>query len=118
MTTSITSIRGAPDSTTILYLGRSASGDHSALYEIGFLGGPPRPIVPALTGGDISRLDGLKIAVFQMVGGVVKLVVVRLDGTPLKRWFRVRPGGGRKDAALGAGRPIDRVHRLGTNWVQ
>ncbi len=84
--------RWAPDSTTILYLGRSASGDHSALYEIPFLGGPPRPIVPALTGGDISRLDGQKIAVFQKVGGVVKLVVVRRDGTPLNEVVPRTPG--------------------------
>ena len=120
MTTSIASTaRWAPDSTTILYLGRSASGDRSALYEISFIAGPSRPIAPALTGGDISPLDGQKIAVFQTAGAIVKLVVIRRDGDPCKRGgSRVRQGRRAERTPRWApdGRNRLRHHRTRDDW--
>ncbi|HEY1304023.1 MAG TPA: LpqB family beta-propeller domain-containing protein [Vicinamibacterales bacterium] len=72
--------RWAPDSSAVIYYTRSNGPDASGmLWEIPALGGPPRPIVAALGGGDISH-DGRRIAVFQAVNGSVELAVVSRDG--------------------------------------
>ena len=73
--------RWAPDSSALIYYTRSDEPDASGtLWEIPALGGPARPIVPALGGGDISH-DGRRIAVFQAIDGRVELALVSRDGT-------------------------------------
>jgi serine/threonine protein kinase/Tol biopolymer transport system component len=72
--------RWAPDSSTLIYCTCAAgSGDERALWEISALGGPPRRVIAAIGGGDISH-DGQRIAVFQSAGEHVELVVAARDG--------------------------------------
>ena len=76
--------RWAPDSSTLIYYTRpSTASDEGALWEVGALGGPPRRLVSAIGGGDISH-DGRWIAVFQSVGQHVELVVAARDGSGKK----------------------------------
>jgi Tol biopolymer transport system component len=73
--------RWAPDSSTLIYYTRPATAsDEGALWEVGALGGPPRRLVSAIGGGDISH-DGRWIAVFQSAGQHVELVVAARDGS-------------------------------------
>jgi serine/threonine-protein kinase len=75
--------RWAPDSSVLIFYTPSATpGEHGTLWEISALGGSPRPIGPALGGGDISH-DGRRIAVVRFEGGAPQLVIATRDGTPI-----------------------------------
>src|SRR6266550_2178158 len=57
--------RWSPDSGSLIYFSPGpASSQQGAIFEIPALGGPPRRIAAALSGGDISH-DGQHIAAFQ-----------------------------------------------------
>jgi Tol biopolymer transport system component len=74
--------RWASDSSTLLYYTRASTAvEEGALWEVSALGGPPRRLVSAIGGGDMSH-DGRRIAVFQPAGQHVDLVVVGRDGSP------------------------------------
>ena len=73
--------RWAPDSSSLIYFVPSAtSGEHGTIWEIGALGGEPRRLATALSGGDISH-DGRRIALFRIEGAQIALVVVTRDGS-------------------------------------
>jgi Tol biopolymer transport system component len=73
--------RWAPDSSALIYFVPSATpGEHGAIWEIAALGGEPRRLASALTGGDISH-DGRRIALFRFEGAQIALVVMTRDGT-------------------------------------
>ena len=58
--------RWAPDSSSLLYYSASPTpGEEGAIWEISALGGAPRRLAAALSGGDISR-DGRRVAIFQV----------------------------------------------------
>ena len=57
--------RWAPDSSALIYYVPSATpGEHGTIWEIPALGGEPRRVASALSGGDISH-DGRRIALFR-----------------------------------------------------
>ena len=73
--------RWAPDSSSLIYYVPSAtSGEHGTIWEIAALGGEPRRVASALSGGDISH-DGRRIALFRIEGEQIALVVVARDGS-------------------------------------
>ena len=57
------------------------TGEHGTIWEIAALGGEPRRVASALSGGDISH-DGRRIALFRFEGTRIALVVVDA------RWVR------------------------------
>ena len=72
--------RWTPDSSALIYSTRAAgAGDERALCEVSALGGPPRRVIGAIGGGDVSH-DGKRIALFQSAGEHVELVVATRDG--------------------------------------
>ena len=73
--------RWAPDSSSLIYFVPSATpGEHGTIWEIAALGGEPRRLATALSGGDISH-DGRRIALFRFEGTQIALVVVTRDGS-------------------------------------
>jgi serine/threonine protein kinase len=73
--------RWVPDSSTLIYFTRPRSSDNEgSIWQISALGGPPRRIASALSGGDISR-DGRCVAVFQDGTDTIDLVTVSRDGS-------------------------------------
>jgi eukaryotic-like serine/threonine-protein kinase len=73
--------RWTPDSSALIYYSPPESaGDEGALWEVSALGGPPRPIVGALGGGDVSH-DGRRIALLRAHEGRVVLMSVARDGS-------------------------------------
>jgi serine/threonine protein kinase len=73
--------RWAPDSSTLIYYTpRATHGGDGTIWEIGALGGWPRRIVSAVSGGDISH-DGSRIALFQPREQELALVTVARDGS-------------------------------------
>ena len=73
--------RWVPDSSALIYYVPSATpGEHGAIWEVGALGGEPRRIASALSGGDISH-DGRRIALFRFEKTQIALVVVNRDGS-------------------------------------
>ncbi|MGQ0733428.1 MAG: LpqB family beta-propeller domain-containing protein [Acidobacteriota bacterium] len=73
--------RWAPDSNALVYYTPSRGPDEEGtLWEIAALGGTPRPIARALTGGDVSP-DGRRAVVFQHRDDQVALVAVARDGS-------------------------------------
>jgi eukaryotic-like serine/threonine-protein kinase len=73
--------RWAPDSTSLIYFVPSATpGEHGTIWEIAALGGEPRRVATALSGGDLSH-DGRRIALFRFEGAQIALVVVTRDGS-------------------------------------
>ena len=70
-----------PDSSALIYYVPSATpGEHGAIWEVAALGGEPRRIASALSGGDISH-DGRRIALFRFEETQIALVVVNRDGS-------------------------------------
>ena len=56
--------RWAPDSSSLIYFVPSVTpGEHGTIWEIAALGGEPRRLAPALSGGDLSH-DGKRVALF------------------------------------------------------
>jgi Tol biopolymer transport system component len=73
--------RWAPDSSALIYFSPSAQPDEQGtIWEISALGGQPRRIASASSGGDISH-DGRRIAAFQEQGGRTELVALARDGS-------------------------------------
>jgi serine/threonine protein kinase len=73
--------RWAPDSSTLIFHRPSETpGGEGTLWEVSALGGLPRPIVGALSGGDISH-DGSRIALLRAHQGQVVLTTVARDGS-------------------------------------
>ena len=73
--------RWVPDSSALIYYVPSATpGEHGAIWEVAALGGEPRRIASALSGGDISH-DGRRIALFRFEETQIALVVVNRDGS-------------------------------------
>jgi serine/threonine protein kinase/WD40 repeat protein len=73
--------RWAPDSTTLIYYSPPpVESDDGVIWEIGALGGWPRKIVTAAGPGDISH-DGRRIALLQVEGDQLALVVAARDGS-------------------------------------
>jgi len=73
--------RWAPDSSTLIYFTPAAAGaDAGTIWEIGALGGWPRRIVAAVSGGDISH-DGRHLACLQVADDHLELVVSGRDGS-------------------------------------
>ena len=73
--------RWAPDSSSLIYYVPSATpGEHGTIWEIGALGGEPRRVASALSGGDISH-DGRRIALFRFEDTRIALVLVTRDGS-------------------------------------
>ena len=73
--------RWAPDSSSLIYyVPSTTSGEHGTIFEISALGGEPRRVASALSGGDISH-DGRRIALFRSEGAQIALVVVARDGS-------------------------------------
>ena len=73
--------RWAPDSSSLIYYVPSATpGEHGTIWEIAALGGEPRRVASALSGGDISH-DGRRIALFRFEDTRIALVLVTRDGS-------------------------------------
>jgi Tol biopolymer transport system component len=73
--------RWTPDSSALIYFVPSATpGEHGTIWEIAALGGEPRRLATALSGGDISH-DGRRIALFRFEGTQIALVLVTRDGS-------------------------------------
>lgn len=76
--------RWSPDSSSVVYYSPSATlGQQGIISEISALGGSPRRVTSALSGGDISH-DGLRLAAFQLLAGHSELVVTARDGSGAK----------------------------------
>jgi eukaryotic-like serine/threonine-protein kinase len=73
------------DSAAIVYFTASAGGaGEGTLWEVPALGGPPRRIVTATSGGDLSH-DGKRLAVFQLDAGRTVLSIITRDGSSATR---------------------------------
>ena len=73
------------DSAAIVYFIASADGaGEGTLWEVPALGGPPRRIVTATSGGDLSH-DGKRLAVFQLDAGRTVLSIIMRDGSSATR---------------------------------
>ena len=73
--------RWAPDSSSLIYYTPSDDpGGEGTLWEVSALGGLPRPIIGAASGGDISH-DGRRIALLRGDEGRVVLTTVARDGS-------------------------------------
>jgi eukaryotic-like serine/threonine-protein kinase len=73
--------RWSPDSASLIYFSPSSEPDgQGKIWEVPALGGPSRPLVTSLGGGDISH-DGHHIAYFRSHGGQVELAVADRDGS-------------------------------------
>ena len=84
--------RWAPDSSSLIYFVPSTTpGEHGTIWEISALGGEPRRVASALSGGDISH-DGRRIALFRIEGEQIALVVVARDGSAADQLRPMPPG--------------------------
>jgi Tol biopolymer transport system component len=73
--------RWAPESNTLIYYTPGASRlEEGTIFEIGALGGWPRPITAALGGADISH-DGERLALLRAAGNQLTLTTVTRDGS-------------------------------------
>ena len=76
--------RWSPDSNFLIYYAASGNaGQVGTLWEIPALGGTPRHLASASSGGDISH-DGLRVAFFEARQGVIRLVIVGRNGEGTK----------------------------------
>jgi serine/threonine protein kinase/WD40 repeat protein len=83
--------RWTPDSSSLLYYTPTTSpAQLGAVWEVAALGGPPRRVASALTGGDVSH-DGRRIAFFQSSGDHIELVTMARDGSQRVCVARVSP---------------------------
>jgi Tol biopolymer transport system component len=77
--------RWAPDSNTLIYYTPGASQlEEGTIFEIGALGGWPRPVTAALGGADISH-DGKRLALVRATGTRLMLATVARDGSNLEQ---------------------------------
>ena len=77
--------RWTRDSAAIVYFTASAGGaGEGTLWEVPALGGAPRRIVTATSGGDLSH-DGKRLAVFQLDAGRTVLSILTRDGSAATR---------------------------------
>lgn len=84
--------RWAPDSSALIYhTPPDSPGGEGSLWEVSALGGLPRPLVGALSGGDISH-DGQRIALLRAHEGRVVLITVARDGSDAQTVARVPRG--------------------------
>ena len=83
--------RWAPDSSSLIYYVPPASGEHGMIWEISALGGEPRRIGLALSGGDISH-DGRRIALLRSEGERTVLVLIWRDGSGADELKQMPPG--------------------------
>jgi eukaryotic-like serine/threonine-protein kinase len=73
--------RWVPDSSALIYYAPSAiPGEHGTIWEVAALGGEPRRVASALSGGDVSH-DGRRIALFRFEDTRIALVLVTRDGS-------------------------------------
>ena len=73
------------DSAAVVYFIASAGGaGEGTLWEVPALGGPPRRIATATSGGDLSH-DGKRLAVFQLDAGRTVLSIIMRDGSSATR---------------------------------
>jgi serine/threonine protein kinase len=73
--------RWTPDSSSLLYYTPATNpAQPGAVWEVAALGGPPRRVASALTGGDVSH-DGRRIALFQSSADRIELVTMARDGS-------------------------------------
>ena len=76
--------RWAPDSSSLIYYSAPpGSPEQGAIWETSALGGVPRRIAAALSGGDVSH-DGRRIAAFQLQGSSVALAEIARDGNGVR----------------------------------
>jgi len=72
--------RWTPDASGIIYCAHAGdAGSERAICEISALGGPPRRLVSAIGGGDLSH-DGSRLALFRSTDQHVELVVSDRSG--------------------------------------
>ena len=71
--------RWLPDSSALIYYTPPSAGGAGTVWEVGALGGQPRPIVSADGAADISH-DGTRLAFFR-VDGRVRLMTAGRDGS-------------------------------------
>ena len=84
--------RWAPDSSSLIYFVPSATpGEHGTIWEIAALGGEPRRVGAALSGGDISH-DGRRLALFRFEDKRIALVLVTRDGSGTDQLRSLPPG--------------------------
>ena len=84
--------RWAPDSNTLIYYTPAANQlEEGTIFEIGALGGWPRPVATALGGADISH-DGRRLALLRAVDEELMLVTVARDGSNLEQVARLPAG--------------------------
>ena len=73
--------RWAPDSNSLIYYIPGASRlEEGTIFEIGALGGWPRPVTSAMGGADISH-DGQRLALVRALDGQLMLGTVARDGS-------------------------------------
>ena len=72
--------RWAPDSASILYYSPPAADSQGTLWELPALGGSPRRVSNAISGGDISH-DGKRVTFFRSAPEQMELVVAARDGS-------------------------------------
>jgi serine/threonine protein kinase/WD40 repeat protein len=73
--------RWTPDSSRLIYFGPAQRpGQSGSLWEVSALGGTPRRIAAALSGGDVSH-DGSSLALFRRAEDRLELVVTGRDGS-------------------------------------
>jgi len=83
--------RWAPDSSTLVYFTPGATPlEPGTIFEIGALGGWPRPVTSALAGADISH-DGRRLAVLRADGDVLVLTTVSRGGSEVEEIARLAP---------------------------
>jgi eukaryotic-like serine/threonine-protein kinase len=81
--------RWAPDSASLIYFSPSPNPDEQGtISEIPALGGAPRRLASAISGGDLSH-DGKHLVYFRLSEGQVELVVTDRDGSNLRRLARL-----------------------------
>src|SRR5262245_12860352 len=84
--------RWTPDSSALIYYVPSATpGEQGTIWEIAALGGEPRRVATALSGGDVSH-DGRRIALFRFEDTRIALVVATRDGSSPDQVRPVPPG--------------------------
>ncbi len=77
--------RWTADSSGLIYFVPSSNaGEQGAIHEISALGGAPRRLTAAITGGDISH-DGRRLAFFRFEDGHTQLIVADRDGSNARR---------------------------------
>ena len=73
--------RWTPDSSALIYFVPSrVPGEQGVIFEISALGGQPRRLVSAVSGGDMSR-DGRSLAVIRFINNQIEIATLSADGS-------------------------------------